>query len=99
MAKGEARFGDFLKSPERIPTNVLTDRLARLEEHGLIAKRAYQTNPTRYEYALTPKGAELVAVLQAICVWANKHMPETWRTPDHFLALKATDLAGAEPGE
>lgn len=92
MGKGKARFGNFLKAPERIPTNVLTERLVRLEEHGLVSKRAYQSNPTRYEYALTRKGAELVPVLQAICVWANEHMPDTWKTPERFLALKPEDI-------
>jgi DNA-binding HxlR family transcriptional regulator len=97
MGRGKARFGDFLKSPERIPTNILTERLARLEEHGVVAKRAYQAHPTRYEYALTRKGAELAPVLQAICVWSNAHMPQTWRAPEHFLALKASDIVADEP--
>ncbi|HEY8260710.1 MAG TPA: helix-turn-helix domain-containing protein, partial [Methylosinus sp.] len=90
----KARFGDFLKSPEGIPTNVLTERLARLEAHGLIVKRAYQAHPPRYEYGLTRKGAELIPVLQAICVWANAHLPDSWRTPERFLALTPAALTG-----
>jgi DNA-binding HxlR family transcriptional regulator len=93
LATGKARFGDFLKSPECIPTNVLADRLLRLEEFGLIGKKTYQTNPARYEYGLTQKGAELLPVLQAICRWANTHMPETWRTPERFLSLKPAEVA------
>jgi DNA-binding HxlR family transcriptional regulator len=50
MVMGKKRFGDFLKSPERIPTNILTDRLARLAEFGLLEKRSYQDNPVRFEY-------------------------------------------------
>jgi DNA-binding HxlR family transcriptional regulator len=92
LATGKARFGDLQKSPERIPTNVLTDRLLRLEEYGLIAKAAYQEHPLRYAYRLTRKGAELLPVLQAICRWANIHMPETWRTPEKFLALNPEAL-------
>jgi DNA-binding HxlR family transcriptional regulator len=94
MGAGKARFGDFLKSPEGIPTNVLTERLARLEAHGLIVKRAYQAHPPRYEYGLTRKGAELIPVLQAICVWANAHLPDSWRTPEQFLALTPAALTG-----
>lgn len=97
LATGKSRFGDFLKSPERIPTNVLTDRLLRLEEFGLIEKSAYHKHPTRFEYALTPKGAELLPVLQAICEWANRHMPETWKTPEKFLSLKPSDISVAKP--
>jgi DNA-binding HxlR family transcriptional regulator len=96
LATGKARFGEFLKSPEHIPTNVLTDRLLRLEEFGLIAKSAYQDNPARFEYGLTKKGAELLPVLQAICRWANVHMPETWRTPEKFLTLKPSQIIAKE---
>jgi len=92
LAMGKTRFGDFSQSPERIPTNVLTDRLVRLEEFGLIAKSAYQKHPIRYDYAVTQKGAELLPVLQAVCKWANKHLPGTWKTPDKFLSLKSSDL-------
>jgi DNA-binding HxlR family transcriptional regulator len=95
LATGKTRYGDFLKSPEGIPTNVLADRLLRLEEFGLIKKKTYQTNPTRYEYGLTQKGAELLPLLQAICRWANTHMPETWRTPEHFLSLRPAEVTVA----
>jgi DNA-binding HxlR family transcriptional regulator len=94
---GKARFGDFLKSPERIPTNVLTARLAGLEANGVVVKRAYQTHPPRFEYALTRKGAELLPVLQAICVWAKAHVPESWPTPEKFLALTPSDLTNDPP--
>lgn len=94
---GKARFGDFAQSPERIPTNVLTVRLLRLEEFGLIEKSAYQDRPTRYDYALTQKGAELLPVLQAVCKWANKHLPGTWKTPEKFFSLKPSDVAVAKP--
>jgi DNA-binding HxlR family transcriptional regulator len=97
LATGKARFGEFLKSPECIPTNVLTDRLLRLEEFGLIAKSAYQDNPVRFEYGLTKKGAELLPVLQAICLWANVHMPKTWQTPEKFLTLKPSEIIAKAP--
>ncbi len=92
MVTGKTRFGDFLKSPEHIPTNILTDRLQRLEAFGLIEKRSYQQNPVRFAYRLTRKGADLLPALQAVCVWANRHIPETWRPPKSFLKLKAGDI-------
>jgi DNA-binding HxlR family transcriptional regulator len=99
LAMGKTRFGDFLKSPEHIPTNVLTDRLLRLEEFGLIRKEPYQIHPARYKYGLTRKGAELLPVLQAICKWANAYFPKTWRTPARFLSLKPADVAPAAPAK
>jgi DNA-binding HxlR family transcriptional regulator len=97
LATGKTRFGDFLKSPERIPTNILTDRLLRLEEFGILKKQAYQTRPVRHQYGLTQKGAELLPVLQAICRWANSHIPETWQTPERFLSLKPEEIVMARP--
>ncbi len=94
LATGKRRFSDFLKSPERIPTNVLTNRLLRLEEHELIEKSPYQDNPPRFEYRLTSKGADLLPVLQALCLWANAHLPDTWHTPRNFLSLKPSEIIG-----
>jgi DNA-binding HxlR family transcriptional regulator len=93
MATGKTKFGDFLKSPERIPTNILADRLQRLEVFGLIEKQSYQENPVRYNYRLTKKGADLLPALQAVCLWANRHLPSTWQTPNNFLALSPGDIA------
>lgn len=92
MVTGKMRFGDFLKSPEGIPTNILTDRLQRLEDFGLVEKRSYQRNPIRFEYLLTEKGADLLPALQAVCLWANRHLPRTWQTPKKFLELKPSDI-------
>ena len=69
------RFGEFLASPEGIPTNILTDRLKRLETEGIIKKVPYQSNPVRMEYYLTSKGADLGKVLGAMRKWADKHVP------------------------
>ncbi len=86
MATGKSRFGQFLDSPERITTNILTDRLLRLEHVGLIEKRPYQLRPRRFEYVLTDMGRALLPVLQEICRWANAHIPGTWVPPESFMA-------------
>jgi DNA-binding HxlR family transcriptional regulator len=88
LLTGKSRFGDFLKSPEHIPTNILADRLERLEAFGLLEKASYQENPVRFDYRLSQKGADLLPALQAVCVWANRHLPDTWKTPKSFLDLK-----------
>ncbi|RME66190.1 MAG: transcriptional regulator [Alphaproteobacteria bacterium] len=86
LLMGKRRFAEFLASPERITTNILTDRLARMEQAGLIAKTPYQQRPLRFDYRLTDKGAALWPVLQAFCRWANHFMPETWTPPARFMA-------------
>ena len=88
LLTGKRRFGEFVQSPERITTNVLTDRLARMEAYGLIERKPYSERPPRYEYLLTDKGAGLLPVLQEISRWANQHIPGTWRPPDMFMRMK-----------
>ncbi|WP_370335425.1 winged helix-turn-helix transcriptional regulator [Parvularcula marina] len=85
MLNGKTRFKDFLDSPERITTNVLTDRLAQMVEAGLARKNLYQERPKRYAYELTEKGRSLHSVVQAMCRWANEHVPGTWVPPDSFM--------------
>lgn len=82
---GKRRYREFADSPEGIPSNILADRLKRLEKTGLVTKRPYQRNPLRYEYHLTPKGADLMPVLKEIVRWANKHIPGTATPPPGFF--------------
>ncbi len=89
---GKSRFGDFLKSSERITTNVLTDRLAVMELMKLVRKTAYQRKPVRFDYVLTERGLSLLPVLQEICRWANRHFPKTWTPPKRFMKLTVDDL-------
>jgi DNA-binding HxlR family transcriptional regulator len=92
LTVGKKRFGDFLKSPEKIPTNILADRLKQLETAEVIRRTPYQTRPLRHEYRLTPKGAAMLPILQAMARWSNAHLPGTWRAPEHFLALTPEDV-------
>ena len=50
----------------------LSDRLKHLEDHGLIERRQYQTNPERYEYVLTAKGRDTILVMQALLQVGDK---------------------------
>lgn len=88
MINGKRKFSEFLASPERITTNILTDRLTRLERDGLIARELYSARPKRYAYAPTRAGRDLLPVLQSMCRWANKHRPGTWVAPDSFMAAR-----------
>lgn len=75
------RYADFLASPEHIPTNILADRLKRLEQAGLVKRELYQENPPRAEYFLTRKGADLLPVLRAMREWGKLHIPGTPEPP------------------
>ncbi len=72
---GKNRYGEFAQSPEGIPSNILANRLKRLESEGVVVKTAYCEKPVRYQYELTEKGRDLVPVLEAMAAWAGKHVP------------------------
>ena len=82
---GKRRFGELLGSPEGIPTNILSDRLRRLEESGLVEKLPYQLRPPRYEYQLTAKGQDLFPVLRALAEWSLRHVPAAEAPPPGLL--------------
>ena len=71
---GRKQFRDFLDSPEGISTNILTERLKRLEKHGIIEKHSYHDNPVRYEYSLTQIGQDLEPVLLEINRWGKNNI-------------------------
>jgi DNA-binding HxlR family transcriptional regulator len=74
---GKRRYQDLISSPESIASNILADRLRRLEVAGLLDRRLYQQSPVRYEYVLTDKGRDLKPVLEAIIEWGKRHYPDT----------------------
>ena len=77
LLHGKHTYGELAGSPERIPTNILADRLRRLEEAGILESNPYQERPTRYAYTLTPKGRALGDVLLAFVRWGKEHIPGT----------------------
>jgi DNA-binding HxlR family transcriptional regulator len=72
---GKSTYGELLAAAERVPTNILADRLRRLEDAGIIEKKAYQERPVRFAYSLTPKGRDMGEILIAIVRWGRKHIP------------------------
>lgn len=74
---GATKYGDFLKSPENITTNILADRLKKMEMSGIITKEPYQENPLRYEYSLTEKGQDLTGVLRELINWGLTYIEGT----------------------
>ena len=77
LLHGKTTYGELALSPERIPTNILADRLKRLESAGIVTSTPYQQRPVRYSYALTSKGSALGEVLLAFVRWGKQHIPGT----------------------
>jgi DNA-binding HxlR family transcriptional regulator len=76
---GPRRYGDLLASGERIPTNILAERLRRLERHGLVERVPYSEHPPRVEYRLTGAGQALGPALDALAQWGLAQFPGTVR--------------------
>lgn len=77
LLHGKRTYGELVDSPEGIPTNILAERLKRLEAAGIIVATPYQERPMRYAYTLTPKGRALGDVLLAFVRWGKQHIPGT----------------------
>jgi DNA-binding HxlR family transcriptional regulator len=77
LLHGKRTYSELTNSPEGIPTNILADRLERLESAGIITSTPYQERPVRYAYTLTPKGVALGDVLLAFVRWGKQHIPGT----------------------
>lgn len=71
--RGVRRFDDFA-ADLGIARNMLTDRLGKLVEHGILVKVPYQARPVRHEYRLTEKGRDLSPALVAFMHWGDKHL-------------------------
>ena len=67
-------YGDFLKSPEGIATNILATRLKALEENKIIEKLEHPDSKAKVLYKLTPKGIDLLPIMIEINLWAEKYL-------------------------
>lgn len=90
MFVGASRYGEFLRDPEGISTNILADRLKRLECSGLISAR--RGKPGEKRYRLTRTGADLLPTLQALSAWGHANIPERWPVPDWFARARPEDF-------
>jgi DNA-binding HxlR family transcriptional regulator len=73
MLLGYRTFKEFLNSYEKIATNILADRLKRLENYGIISSAPDPADGRKSIYSLTPKGLGLAPVLTEMVLWAAAH--------------------------
>jgi DNA-binding HxlR family transcriptional regulator len=73
MFGGRCSYRDFLKADEKIATNILAERLHRLEANGIVEKRRDPEDGRKINYRLTEKGIDLAPVLVEMIVWAAHH--------------------------
>ncbi|MDJ0976567.1 MAG: helix-turn-helix domain-containing protein [Planctomycetota bacterium] len=74
---GKHSFKAFTQSPERIATNILTNRLERLVDHGIVDRYVNEDHAGRYTYELTEKGRSLFPILESIAEWGLENIQGT----------------------
>lgn len=73
----ECTYGSFLKSSERIATNILASKLQHLKENGIIEKLEHPDSKAKVLYKLTPKGVDILPLMIEISLWNEKYYPMT----------------------
>lgn len=73
MFAKKCTYGDFLKSPEGIATNILASRLQLLEENKIIEKLEHPDSKAKVLYKLTRKGIDFLPIMIEINLWAEKY--------------------------
>jgi DNA-binding HxlR family transcriptional regulator len=84
MFLGKKYFGDFIDSEEKISTNILADRLKKLEASGLVTKQKDPENQSKIVYQLTRKGIDLLPIMLSIVDWSEKYDAKT-EVPREFI--------------
>ena len=83
MFTGLHEYKDMLNAEEKISSSILTSRLKKLEEGGLIAFAPHPQSQRRKLYYLTAKGKDLVHAMVSMILWANKHLDQHLAIPDY----------------
>lgn len=95
MFAGRHEYKDMLAAEEGISSNILVDRLKKLEAHGIIAAIPHPESRRRKLYYLTARGKGLVRVMVALVLWSAEHLPHAVRIPPDkqaFMALGPEEM-------
>ena len=90
---GKTTFKEFQASEERIASNILSDRLLRMENCGLITKHFSTQDGRQTNYRITQAGRKLLPVLVEMSYWGAKHDPKTG-APKSFVAAYESNRNG-----
>ncbi|MFK7848027.1 MAG: winged helix-turn-helix transcriptional regulator [Rhodothermales bacterium] len=71
--KKKRYYSDFLRSPEKISTNILANRLSKMEAAGLLSKQIDPDKSSKYIYSLTSKGKDLLPLILEMISWSATH--------------------------
>lgn len=105
MFAKQCTYGDFLKSPEGIATNILASRLQTLEENEVIEKLSHPDSKAKVLYRLTRKGIDLLPIMIEIGLWSEKYhdinkerkaeLKEVKKNKEEYIKAKTKELIKA----
>ncbi|MGM1062906.1 winged helix-turn-helix transcriptional regulator [Saccharothrix sp. Mg75] len=88
---GARHFRELLTGPERISSNILSDRLTSLVEHGLLVRSGDPAHKQKITYSLTEQAIQLVPLIVQLGSWGLRHLPAT----DEYAArMRVLDSGG-----
>lgn len=93
MFYGKQNYGEFLSAEEGISTNILADRLSRLEASGIVTRETDPDHRAKFIYRLTKKGQDLLPVMLEVIAWSSTYDPDT-AAPRNFGRKLLADRAG-----
>ena len=76
LKRGTMRHGELRRELKGVSQKMLIQTLRNLERNGLVAREVHPVVPPRVEYSLTPLGASLQPLLEAVCQWSERHLAE-----------------------
>jgi DNA-binding HxlR family transcriptional regulator len=94
LLRGKCHYREFLASEEGIATNILADRLSRLDAAGLLERTGEDPRSGRQSYHATEKGKDLIPLLLEMMVWSAAHDSQV-AVPEVLLGELARDRAAA----
>ncbi|MCG8408790.1 MAG: helix-turn-helix transcriptional regulator [Phycisphaerales bacterium] len=74
LSHGLGRFGELQRAIPQITKKMLAQQLRELERDGIVHRQEYPEVPPRVEYSLTEYGRSLGPVIEAICIWGQRHL-------------------------
>ena len=93
LLHGKRTYSDFLNAPEGISTNILANRLSRLEAAGILDRKIDPRKASRVCYFPTRKARDLLPVLVSMMVWSTRYDAST-EAPDSFARAYKADPDG-----
>ena len=90
---GKETYSDLQNSDEKMATNILSTRLEKLEQEGLISKRASEQDKRKKLYKLTEKGIDMLPILLDMIVWSAKYASDT-EIPEGLVEKLKQDREG-----